>query len=157
MALPERWKMGPEWDGYNSVDEETQKALALWAADCAEHVLHHFEKERPDDPRPRKAIEAARAWTRGEVTVGEAVDISRETHAAAREATDTATREAARAAGHAIATAHVDAHSRGAAIYAIKAVIDANPTDTDAEDTEVEWQSEQLSEQLQFVVIANED
>ena len=41
--------------------------LALWAADCAEHVLHFFEQEQPDDDRPRRAIELARAWARGEI------------------------------------------------------------------------------------------
>ena len=41
--------------------------LALWAASCAEHVLDRFELIRPDDPRPRKAIEQARAWARGEI------------------------------------------------------------------------------------------
>ena len=38
--------------------------LALWAASCAEHVLALFETVRPDDPRPRVAIEHARAWVR---------------------------------------------------------------------------------------------
>ena len=33
--------------------------LALWAADCAEHVLHYFERARPGDERPRRAIELA--------------------------------------------------------------------------------------------------
>jgi hypothetical protein len=32
----------------------------LFAADCAEHVLHFYEDKYPDDNRPRKAIEAAR-------------------------------------------------------------------------------------------------
>ncbi|MCV7068996.1 hypothetical protein H7H51_30685, partial [Mycolicibacterium farcinogenes] len=39
--------------------------LALWAAACAEHVLGLFESVRPDDARPRQAIELARAWARG--------------------------------------------------------------------------------------------
>src|SRR5215207_6226597 len=43
--------------------------LAVWAADCAEHVLHYFEQARPGDERPRRAIELARAWARGEVTM----------------------------------------------------------------------------------------
>ncbi|HEV2735535.1 MAG TPA: hypothetical protein VGV85_11895, partial [Longimicrobiaceae bacterium] len=38
--------------------------LAAWAADCAEHVLHHFERARPGDDRPRRAIGLARAWAR---------------------------------------------------------------------------------------------
>src|ERR1044071_7150738 len=46
--------------------------LALWAAACAEHVLALFEAIRPEDPRPRRAIELGRAWTRGEVTMTEA-------------------------------------------------------------------------------------
>ena len=39
----------------------------LFAADCAEHVLHIFEKDRLKDDRPRRAIEAARAYERGEI------------------------------------------------------------------------------------------
>src|SRR6266568_2363036 len=43
--------------------------LALWAASCAEHVLDLFESARPEDPRSRQAIEQARAWMRGEITM----------------------------------------------------------------------------------------
>lgn len=39
----------------------------LFAADCAEHVLHIFEKEYPGDDRPRKAIEAARKFAKKEI------------------------------------------------------------------------------------------
>src|SRR5258708_37982249 len=46
--------------------------LALWAASCAEHVLHLFESVQPEDPRPREAIGHARAWVRGEVTMMQA-------------------------------------------------------------------------------------
>jgi hypothetical protein len=45
--------------------------LALWAAACAEHVLHLFESAYPEDPRPRQAIGHARAWVRGEVKMTE--------------------------------------------------------------------------------------
>jgi len=45
-------------------------SLAKWAADCAERVLGQFEKDRREDDRPRKAVEGARAWSRGEITVG---------------------------------------------------------------------------------------
>src|SRR6266699_3688444 len=46
--------------------------LALWAASCAEHVLDLFESAQPEDPRPRQAIEQARAWVRGEVKMMQA-------------------------------------------------------------------------------------
>ncbi|NIO39568.1 MAG: hypothetical protein GTO41_04860, partial [Burkholderiales bacterium] len=41
--------------------------LRLFAADCAESVLHYFESKYPDDDRPRKAIAAARGFARGEI------------------------------------------------------------------------------------------
>ena len=51
-----------------SLEDDDHRLLAVWAADCAEHVLHHFERARPGDDRPRRAIELGRAWARGEVT-----------------------------------------------------------------------------------------
>ena len=98
--------------------KQGQKELAFWAADCAEQVLPYFEKERPKDGRPRKAIEAARAWARGEITVGEARKAAFGAHAAARSVDEAAARAAARSAGHAAATAHVAGHASHAADYA---------------------------------------
>jgi hypothetical protein len=40
----------------------------LWSSDCAEHVLHVYEKERPGDMRPRHAIRMRRAWATGNVS-----------------------------------------------------------------------------------------
>ena len=44
------------------------KRWRLFACDCAERVLSIFEKEYPDDNRPRKAIETARLFANGEAT-----------------------------------------------------------------------------------------
>lgn len=101
-----------------------QRILALWAADCAEHVLPYFEEKYPKDDRPRKAIEACRAWAAtGMFRMADIRKASLEAHAAAREVKeDAAACYAARAAGQAVATAHVPTHSIGAAAYAIKAV-----------------------------------
>ena len=60
-----------------------QRTVARWAADCAEHVLPLFERSRPDDERPRQAIEAARAWARGEIRVGAARAAALAAHALA--------------------------------------------------------------------------
>lgn len=97
------------------------RRLALWAAGCAEHVLPLFEQARPGDQRPRQAIEQARAWTRGEITMMQAREAAFAAHAAAR-GTDGAAKEAARAAGHAVAVAHTADHELGGAAYAIRAV-----------------------------------
>ena len=100
--------------------------LALWAATCAEHVLHFFEEVRPKDDRPRRAIALARAWARGEVKMMQARNGAFGANAAAREVTGAA-REAAHAAGQAAPVAHVAAHYLGAAAYAIKAARAAAP------------------------------
>jgi hypothetical protein len=104
-----------------------RRAQVAWAADCAERVLPYFEEAFPDDDRPRKAIEAARAWARGEIRVGEARAAAIAAHAAARDIAErpdahaAAACAAARAAGHAAATAHMVGHAPHAAAYAKKA------------------------------------
>jgi hypothetical protein len=108
-----------------AIDPTDHRTLALWAADRARRALPLFEREHPDDDRPRTAVEAARAWTRGERTVGQARTAAFAAHAAAREASSPAARAAARAAGHAAATAHVPGHAAHAAAYAATAVTGA--------------------------------
>jgi len=58
--------------GAKEVLMRDRRAQAAWAADCAERVLPLLEDVFPGDDRPRKAIEAARAWARGEIRVSEA-------------------------------------------------------------------------------------
>src|SRR5207237_6053027 len=109
-----------------TLEDDDHQRLALWAADCAEHVLGHFEQERPDDTRPRRAIELARAWARGEVMMTEARTSAGHANAAARDLRG-APRFAAYAAGQAAAVGHVAAHELGAAAYAIRAARAAAP------------------------------
>jgi len=136
------------------LDEQDHRSLALWAADCAEHVLPYFEEKYPGDNRPRNTIEAGRAWVRGEIAMSEARAAAVAAHAAARDADEGAARAAARAAGHAAATAHMAAHARHAAAYAVKAATYAAvPTDAAAATaTERDWQYRRLPEHLRPVV-----
>ena len=46
----------------------SDSTVRLFAADCAEHVLHFYEDKYPGDNRPRKAIEMARKFARGKAT-----------------------------------------------------------------------------------------
>lgn len=127
--------------------------LALWAASCAEHVLPLFESARPGDSRPREAIEAARAWVRGEVTMMQARAAGGHAMGAARNLRGAA-RHAAYAAGQAGAVAHVAAHELGAAAYAIKAVRAVATADADAAGRlECRWQRDQLPEQIRELVL----
>src|SRR5258708_21615787 len=83
-----------------TLTDSDHQLLALWAASCAEHVLDLFESARPEDPRPRQAIEQARAWGRGEVTMTQARTAAGHANGAARDL-GRASRPAADAAGQA--------------------------------------------------------
>ncbi len=130
---------------------QDQRLMAAWAADCAERVLPLFEKAYPKDERPRRAIEACRAWVRtGVFRIAEIRGAALAAHAAAREAKENkAACFAARAAGQAVATAHVPQHAYGGAHYALKAVAAANPVNAGEEIArELNWQSQRLPEHI---------
>lgn len=122
-----------------------QKTLALWAADCAEHVLPFFEEERPGDRRPRRAIEMCRAWAAtGVFRMAEVRRASLGAHAAAREARGGDAVAAARAAGHSIATAHVPTHAFGASVYGIRAAALRSKDQQSGASREEAWQLRRL-------------
>ena len=137
-----------------SLTDEHHHLLALWAATCAEHVLGLLEAVRPDDERPRQAVEHARAWVRGDVRMmvaraagGHAMGAARDLRGAAR--------YAAYAAGQAAVVAHVAEHDLGAAAYAVKAVrAAAAPGDAAAAgQRECRWQRDQLPDAVRDLVL----
>lgn len=137
-----------------TLTDANHRLLALWAAACAEHVLHLFAAVQHADPRPRQAIELTRAWVRGEITMSQARTAAGHAQAAAR-ALSGAARHAAYAAGQAAVVAHVAAHELGAAAYAIKAARAAAP-DGAAENAgrlECQWQREQLPAVIRDLVL----
>ena len=140
-----------------TLTDEDHRRLALWAAACAEHVLPLFESARPDDPSPRRAIEQARAWVRGEVTMTQARAAGGHAMGAARDLKGAA-RHAAYAAGQAAVVAHVAAHELGAAAYAIKAAQAAAPAGAAerAGRRECRWQRAQLPRAIRDLVLDDE-
>jgi hypothetical protein len=137
-----------------TLQDADHRLLALWAADCAEHVLPLFEAVRPDDPRPRQAIESARAWTHGELKMMETRALGGHAMGAARDLRGAA-RFAAYAAGQAGVVAHVAAHELGAAAYAIKAAR-AAALDGQAKEAgrlECEWQHAHLPSEIRDLVL----
>ncbi len=157
MVMPDMGKRDPRLvtirRGGVLVDSD-HRLLSVWAADCAEHVLDHFEDQHPKDSRPREAIHQARAWARGEISMTQARTAAFAAHAAARDASGAA-REAARAAGHAVAVAHMADHELGAAAYAIRAARAA--VESDSEDQigreECRWQRAQLPVAIRDLVL----
>jgi len=137
-----------------TLTDSDHQLLALWAAACAEHVLHFFESAQPLDARPRRAILQARAWVRGEITMSQAREAAGNANAAARDLSGAA-RHAAYAAARAAAVAHVAAHELGAAAYAIKAAR-AAAREGEGEKSgrlECRWQRDQLPDAIRELVL----
>ena len=81
------------------------REVASYAVACARPALVIFECERPDDRRPRAAIDAAQAFADGGERTKALRDSAWAAHRAAQEACDAgqaAASNAARAAGHAV-------------------------------------------------------
>ena len=89
------------------VDTWNEKTLRLFAADCAEHVLGIYEKQYPNDERPRKAIQAARDFANGLIDAAAANAASGSAYAA---------HAAAYAASYAVSYAASGASSGKAAV-----------------------------------------
>jgi hypothetical protein len=137
-----------------TLTDSDHRLLALWAAACAEHVLHLFESVQRSDPRPRRAIEEVRAWARGDVRMSQSRAAGGHAMAAARVLSGAA-RHAAFAAGQAAVVAHVAAHELGAAAYAIKAARAAAPAGEaeSAARIECRWQRDQLPDAIRQLVL----
>ena len=103
--------------------------VAGYAVACARSALAIFERERPDDRRPRAAVEAAQAFADGGERTKALRDSAWSAHRAARDARDSgqaAACDAARAAGaaagaaflHPLAEATQIKHILGSAAHA---------------------------------------
>jgi hypothetical protein len=130
---------------FELVSKTDHKTLALWAIDCAERVMPYFEENYPQDHRPRQAIETLTTWRDSGVFAMAIIrKASLDSHAAAREVgEESPARSAARAAGQAVATAHVPRHAYGSAIYAKQAIYRATNS-MDAAERERNWQYQHL-------------
>ena len=112
-----------------------ERELRLFAADCAEHVLWIYERDYPDDSRPRDAIQAARDYADGRID------------AAARDAAWAAARAAARAAAWAAAGAAARDAARDAARVAAGAAAGAAAWAA-AMAAEQAWQRQQFEQRF---------
>ena len=96
-----------------ALPEEHSGKIRYLAADFAERVLHIFEEKYPDDKRPREAIQGARDYVGGKITLDELKVFRRATYAAY---------------AYANAAADAAAYAAYAAVYADAADVDATTT-----------------------------
>lgn len=132
-----------------SLKKENHILLIKWACNCIENVLPLLGNKT--DERLTTALSVAREWAKGNASVGDARKASLQAIEAANEFSDPVAVDVARAAGHAVATAHMADHSLGAALYALKAAKNAGRS----VEIERNWQNEQLPEEIRELVLTN--
>lgn len=93
---------------------DSRRPLVLAACACARTALHVYEERFPGDPRPRRAIEAAEAWARGEATLDD-VQVAAKGALLAACDTDASDAHAASAAIAAATSAYADTDADKAA------------------------------------------
>lgn len=131
-----------------TLSEHDRRQLVEWTVACAERMLPLFLAERPDDLRPREALDAAQAFMRGEMAIDDVRQRAFACHAAARDANDPSAIAAARVCGQAAAVAHMAGHARQVPRYTAKAF----PGDRSRRDEELAWQRMQVPERFDHYV-----
>jgi hypothetical protein len=130
-----------------TLTKENHILLIIWSCRCVERVLHLLDNN--PDFRVVNSIVIAKQWADGKVSTGEAMKAARSAHVAAREKNEQAEVAVARAAGHAVATAHMADHALGGALYALKALSHSGGN----VNAEREWQNNRLPQQIKKLVL----
>ena len=147
---------------------DVSRELRLFACDCAERVLPLFERERPDDARPRMAIEIARRYANGKAVSEETAAAGDAARAAAGDAAwaaawaaaGDAARDAAWAAARAAARAAAWDAAGDAAWAAARAAAGAAAGDAarDAAGAAArDWQNRRLAKMFRAATAAKEN
>ena len=152
--------MGRE-SNYFTLTLESLRAIGGWAADCAERALSVYETHPDSDSRPRAAIAGIREFASGGKRAARLRSLAVEANAAAREVGDGAAAAAARAAGHAAASAythpladvHQTKHIVGSAAYAALALELDQEGDPSVADAEVRWAIEHAPAEVREVLL----
>ncbi|HEY3317175.1 MAG TPA: hypothetical protein VGK50_01955 [Coriobacteriia bacterium] len=145
---------------YFTLSMESLRGIGGWAADCAGRALSVYERHAASDLRPRAAIEGIREFAGGGKRTARLRSLACEANAAAREVGDPAATAAARAAGHAAASAythpladvHQTKHIVGPAAYAALA-LELDAGDPGVGDAEVRSAIEHAPSEVRAVLL----
>ena len=107
----------------NLIGQANRRALILWALELAEETARELAGKYPEDPRPREAIAASRAWASGEIKMPIAKQAILNCHAIAKELADPADIARCHAVGQACSVVHTTGHALGYPMYALTAIV----------------------------------
>ena len=105
------------------IAQANRRALILWALELAEETARELAGKCPEDPRPREAIAASRAWASGEIKMPIAKQAILNCHAMAKELADPADIARCHAVGQACSVVHTAGHALGYPVYALTAIV----------------------------------
>jgi hypothetical protein len=130
-----------------SLKIEQQKQLMKWAIDCVNHLLPLLNNNI--NGKIINAINIGNDWIIGKAKTGDAINISREIIKYVRTLNNELEILITRAAGHAVATAHMADHSMGPVYYGLKAI----KINGGSIESELNWQIEQIPSEIKELVI----
>jgi hypothetical protein len=102
---------------------QNHRTLVMWALDCAKVPLEQFEAKYSDERRPRTCLELCEDWSKGKIKMPIAKRAILDSHAVAKEITDSEYGALCHAIGHAGATVHVETHALGLPFYELTAIV----------------------------------
>ena len=105
------------------IDQANRRASILWALGLAEETARELAEKYPEDPRPREAIAASRAWASGEIKMPIAKRAILNCHAMAKELTNPADIARCHAVGQACSVVHTAGHALGYPMYELTAIV----------------------------------
>ena len=105
------------------IGQANRRALILWVLELAKETTRELAGKYPEDPRPREAMAASRAWASGEIKMPIAKQAILNCHAMAKELADPADIARCHAGGQACSVVHTAGHALGYPMYALTAII----------------------------------
>lgn len=112
------------------LEGRNRRVMVLWALDLAEQTVERLEESCPGDPRPRFALEAARAWASGRIRMPVARRAILDCHAMAKELTAPADIARCHAVAQACSVVHTPGHALGLPMYELTAIVLEQSPDT---------------------------
>ena len=103
--------------------ERSHRTMVLWALDLAAESVAKLEETYPDEPRPREALEAARAWAEGKIKMRLAQRKILDCHAFAKELSSKEDIALCHAVGQACAVVHTAGHAMGYSMYELSSIV----------------------------------
>jgi hypothetical protein len=127
--------------------KEQQKQLMKWAIDCVNHILPLLDTNINE--KIANAINIGNNWIIGKAKTGDAIESSREILKYIKALDNDLEIAITRAAGHAVATAHMADHSMGT----VKYCLDAIEIIGGSIEEEVKWQIRNIPNELKELVL----